>query len=896
MNLFKILSLAVVITACSFAPKNQASSTGEPNLLATDQLRISPEDWAVDEQRIEKLTLVTQTLLDQKKQKLRKNFRMPALRPVSLFPHPGFEIYEITGYPELQSAAYIHPKLFVQSAISQGSILGYRVDSTSDTVEISIPVALVDGLAPALPIPGAPKSSTSNAVSLPDSYLIANKKDLEERLGKPIQNLPVCPREFRLVYEGRSLHAPSPFSEKSTCPTNQIFRVTFKASTKSMRHILDLAALQEGAVSLQADLEMNFQFPVKKVDIRVSASDFLSELKKILSTYQEARASTYPIADIDYAVIETMKKLVSTATALEHLDSDALQSIYDIVRDLFSPPAECPYGGVCRTLLDRPTSQTFQISWLEMESLGNPLRTLSTTPLGAVANTSKFASNPVRTDGLSTQIPKLFRNFDTQTIHQICEAHIESKQRHPLLEKATPTELNDVSHYCFHLLHQKSEYAPLGNNTVVFPGAWMKIDIDEVAELTSAKTRSNKDGTHSVQSEVIDLLATQPGSKRTSCTEGSTTACLEYKTTTIPVLNQDGSPSTERVRCPKEEEGKDGCVCEKQDDKENCYRPGKYIFQEVLDHSCKPDDEVTYCPFHRVEETVVDYDVQYHCQEVVTESMHHFLNIGGSEEKKQLICKESSRKPLTALRQVLNCKEDEQERIEQLKEQGVTNLPEKKATAHRMKRCLRPQYKCARWNEACTRYAVNEAIQVIHQEPTTKWRPFAIENGEFPPRFEEDIYLKFVSPAGHVATNCRLSDFQRELRGGTLFIKVPTEANEFTPCDVPIWNQSNVQPLSLPKVFIKNNILYPEKRACGKTEYSFLTKELPKSESEVLLPGNFEFKTEVKIGPIEGSCSAANPVRIGNDLWFTEFPPVRFSGRVSVLGKSLESIFTQVKP
>jgi hypothetical protein len=896
MNLTRILPVALFLSACSFVPKD-ASTQADPKVQEQPkQLRIEPEDWKIEEQKTDKLTVLTRTLLEPKKQALRKDFRMPALKPVSIFPHPGYEIYEITGYPELETSLYIHPKLYIQSAIAQGSILGYRVDSTSDNVEISIPIALVDGLAPALAIPGAPKTANSNAVSLPPSYLLSNKEVLEGQLGKPIKNLPVCPREFRLVYEGKQLHADSPFGNQSTCPTNQIFRVTFKAPTRTMRHILDLAAIQDGAVSLHADLEMNFKFPSKQIDLTVGSEDFLNELKKTLATYSEVRSSTYPIADVEYATAVTLKTLANPIAPIKFLDTDTIRSINEIVRTLFSPPSECPFGGVCRTMLNQVSASSFRISWAEMESMGTPLRTLSASPLGAVANASKFISNPVRVDGFSPDMPELLKGLDKARINEICKQYVESKATPPLFKYATAAQIQDVSHYCYHQINPQEDYTPFGNNTVVFPGAWLKIDIDELSELTSAKTRVNSDGTVSVQSEVIDLLANQPGSQRTSCTEGSTTACLEYKKTTTPILNVDGSPARERTVCAKEEEGRDGCICEKKAEQEICYRYGKELFQEVLDHSCKPEDEVTYCPFYRTEETVVDYDVQYNCEEVVTEEKNNFLNIGGSTAKREMVCKENNRKPLLALRQVQNCKEDENERLEQLRQSGVQNLPERRATAHRMTRCLRPQYKCARWNQACTRYAVNEALQIVHQEPTAKWRPFAVENGEFPPRFEEDIYLKFVSPSGRVATNCRLSEFQRELRGGTLFIKLPTEANETTPCDIPIWDKSNTGTLALPKVFIKNSILYAQKRLCGKTEYSFLTKELPQTSSEMLIPGKFAFATEVKIGPIEDSCQANKSVRIGNDLWFTEYPPVRFSGRVSVLGKALESIFTEVKP
>ena len=126
---------------------------------------------------------------------------------------------------------------------------------------------------------------------------------------------------------------------------------------------------------------------------------------------------------------------------------------------------------------------------------------------------------------------------------------------------------------------------------------------------------------------------------------------------------------------------------------------------------------------------------------------------------------------------------------------------------------------------------------------------------------------------------------------------MPSEKNEgIQPCDQPIWDDHNTQPLYLPKVYLKNAISYPERRLCGKTEYSFTTKELPLEDGEGLVPPKFSHKTETRIGPIREACRAENAVQIGSDLWFTEYPAIRFSGRVSVLGRVIESIVTETRP
>ena len=306
------------------------------------------------------------------------------------------------------------------------------------------------------------------------------------------------------------------------------------------------------------------------------------------------------------------------------------------------------------------------------------------------------------------------------------------------------------------------------------------------------------------------------------------------------------------------------------------------------------EDEIVYCPYWRDEEQVVDYEIEHECQNVKVDSKTTFLCFGGCSEKYEVQCKEKSRKPVKAIRRALNCVEDEAERVAAAKKAGEI-IPERRATAFRVRECKHPKYKCATWESACTRYAVNEAFQVVHEEPAPKWRPFAVDQGEYPARFEEDIYLKFVSKNNYVASGCRLSDFRREFRGNTLYIKIPSEANEETPCDKHIWNEDNTKPDNLPKVYLKNAISYSEERMCGRTEYSFLTKELPLTGGDELVPREFSFRTETHVGPLKDTCTASNAFQVGRDLWFTEVPAIKFSGRISVLGRMLESILTEEK-
>jgi hypothetical protein len=906
-----VLIAMVFLFGCSFSAKNQ--STDQPPAPLTS-LQVTSSDWTVGSVAGVPVSHVTKVVKPEKIDYLRKNFRMPTLTSVTVPESNGFEIYRIHGYPELEASAYIHPKLFIHSAMEQGSILGYRTGSKdqngNDLIEISIPVALVNGLVPTIPHIGGAKSGTSSAVTLPASYRIEQPGALKEAIGTDLSTLPMCPRFFRLGFEGKEYVAQAPFENLSSCPLNQFFRIKIQAPAQEMKRLLDTAATREEAVTLIADLEAAFEYPTKRVDVSVEPGAFHAQLAAKLHTFAsngfgKKKEPIYGLANIETAIEETLFEMASKASLHPQIGKAFGRVITEIILSHFSAPIACAESGVCRSLAaETRSANPIAFGWLETESLGSPLRTQTLTSLGSVANSSRFVSKPSRDQLQQVRRPKYFEGIEFGEIIKQCIEIVAGTKVTPRL--VTALERKEVDAFCRTVAensarndndpHQTDGFFPLGNNTVVYPGAWLRLDIDDISEFTTAKTRTGSDGSVQVESEVVDLLADQPTNKRTSCINGGAAACQEYQKIQIPIRCTDGSQQQDKISCPKSEEGKDGCRCEKATSgEEACFRAGNYLFQEIKATTCDPGDEFAYCPYWRSEEQVIDYEIEYECHDIKIASQTNFLCISGCTETHEIQCKEKTRKPVKVVRQVLNCIEDELERIEELKLRGEKEIPERKATAYRVRDCRRPKYKCAKWETSCTHYAVNEVFHIIHEEPAPKWRPFSIDQGEFPARFEDDIYLKFVSKAGQVATNCRLSAFARELRGSTIFIKVPTEANETKPCDLPIWDSANVHPTNLPKVYIKNAISYPERRLCGKTEYSFLTKELPLLGGDGLVPSEFNFKTIVNIGPIRAACLAPHPFEIGRDLWFTEHSPVRFSGRVSVLGRMLESILTEMK-
>ena len=251
-----VLLIMVALVGCSFSKKDAAR---EP-AATLSQIQIGPDDWNVSSQESGPIKAVIKSVKPAKIEVLRKNFRMPTLTAVTVPESNGFELYDIKGYPELETATYIHPKLYINSAMDRGSILGYRTGKTdssgNDVVEISIPVALVNGLVPSIPLVGGPQSGTGAAVTLPSNYRIENLESLKTRLGRDVKTLPVCPKLFRLSFEGHEYWSKSPFESLSNCPLNQFFRVKFEAPAPEMKRLLDTAALREEAVMIITDLEV----------------------------------------------------------------------------------------------------------------------------------------------------------------------------------------------------------------------------------------------------------------------------------------------------------------------------------------------------------------------------------------------------------------------------------------------------------------------------------------------------------------------------------------------------------------------------------------------------------------------------------------------------------------
>ena len=877
-----IASALVGLSGCSIK-KSQSAGPG-PDGNPGQAVTVSESDWKITSDQVGGIQRTIRTLSDSKLNQIRQSFGAPALTSVSLPEAGGFEIYYAAGYAPIENIAFIHPKVFVSTSTDKGSIIGYKTgekdDAGNELVSVSIPVALVDGLVSAIPV-----TAGMGAVPLPESYKIPDASALSKAVSpKLVQTLSVCPKVFRLTFEGREYRAKSPFDSMSSCPMNQFFRIVFKAPVKEMKKILETAAIQDDAVSIVTDLSAQFVTPRSRTELTISAQALGDSIKQQLNSYEVKDHSAsgrdaYGAPDIEAAVVDALFAMLHTA-GVDPSYSDGMPRILSgLIDNYFKEPFGCERGGICRTLSDHPGQNTnVSYAWTTTESLSTSIETESVTSLGAVTNSSDFMAKPAWSVLQEANRPKWFGGKSMSAITGECNDLAQAQ--YPLLPGMDPSEQSYIKGYCLGILatapgldnpEENDGYFPLGANTTLYPGAWLRIDLEEISEFTTAKTKTNSDGSVVIESEVKDMMDGDPSATRTSCVEGNQTACLKYSMKDVEVKDPSGDPVFSDLPCRK---GDENCSCTKKDDGTDLCSQKLYQFQSVKDYVCDPADEFDYCPYYRVEDEVIDYEREWDCQNIKVDSHTTFLCFGSCSEDWRLVCQLKTQKPITAKRQHLNCKEDDPV-----------------GTASREIGCRRPKYLCEEWATRCSHYSVNEAFQIIHEEVAPKWRPFAISKGEYPPHFEDQIDLKFVSPKGTVS-NCPLNKFGRFFRGNTLFIKIPGEENEEQPCGVPLWNKDNTQALYLPKVYLRNSIKHAEMRLCGRTEYSFLTEEIPVSGGKSLIPVSFEKETKVTIGPIPNSCRAANPISINSDLWFVEVPPVRFSGRVSVLGRVLESIVT----
>ena len=891
-SFFALLGIFFLINpACSVKKDADGGGAQDPHHLQRMDLTLKETDWNFLETTTHGIGVKIKTLKPEKLSFIQKNFSVPELTEVTVPESNGFEIYRVKNVADLENKVLIHPKMFISSSTERGSILGYKTGERDERgrelITISIPVALVNGLVPALQVTGGGSHGQGAGMTLPERYRISDVPALLARVApSTLETLPVCPTHFTLKFHGREYRARSPFENLSICPTNQFFRITFQAPKIEMGELLETAAIQEDSVSITADLQVNFAVPKKAVELSIRPDAFRQTLLEDLSHLESQNAlngagALHSLQEIESSVAHALFTLSQLAGVQPEVSENLGHYVNALIDRFFSASRACPRGGICRAMGARVTDRSnIRYQWTEAETIASSIRTQSIVSLGAVANSSSFLSKPSRSILDGANRPAYFRGRTLNQIIQDCTVIIPGGYE-DVFPGIPETDRPYVESFCRNILpylvpnpddpEQTDGYFPLGANTTVYPGAWLKIDIERIEEFTTAKTREDADHHMIIESEIIDMLATDPNARGTACIAGDNIACMRYAQKQIDVRDHQGNQIEGDIACQR---GEPGCVCQTVDGVERCTRRG-YLFQSVMDYECDPGDVVEYCPYYRTEEKIIGYKKDYDCHEVKFENTS-FLCLNGCSERYELQCDVRSSEPIKANRDVPNCIGDD----------PAGRFP-------RVTSCKRPHYICEQWSQNCTRYAVNESFQIVHEEIAPKWRRFSIDQGEYPRRFEDQISLKFVSPRGTVS-NCPLSQFGGRPRGNTWYIKLPTEANDYQPCGVPLWNGDNNRALFLPKVYIKNSIRYFEKRLCGNTEYQNHAQEIPAQRVRAsTVPPAFRAPNATHIGPVQNSCRHENSIAVGSDLSFRETPPIRFSGKVSVLGRMLESIVNQ---
>ncbi len=840
---------------------------------------------------------VSRTLRSLKGDKLsliRRVFRVPSSRPLTLPESHGYELYQFSGVTDLENKAFILPKLFISSTADQGSILGYYQATPDEqgrkVVTISIPTALVDGKEAAIAVPGSGITNMM-AARMPGHLVIPDLPALQRAVApRTLETLAVCPKGFRLRFHGREYYGASPFEQGTLCPINQFFRVSFTAPEEEFSELLEQAALQEGSVELTAELAADYLVPRLVNQLSVAPTSYTEVLDRRIAESTALRGA-YRVQDLERAVNDALWDLMREVDADPTYPIDMSSNVARITDNYFMPPSQCAdRQGMCRARRTASTQRdNVRITWMAFEPLVGGIRANASTDLSTGTNGKAFISQPSPEVLARMSRPSWWEGHSYGQLIDACgQFAAVCNEPVPVGSQSYchPTGAEDNARvgveFCRKFLQQaglmserNNGYKPLGTDTVVYPGALLRIDFDQLAELTRSRFKQDETGRQVIASDLIDHIAETHG-QRTTCAQGGNTACLEYKMIDKPELDSHGEPVYgESHTCS---EGASGCVCVGEGSQRRCSERGPLRMRTEREVQCSPSDQELFCPYHRIQKEKVGENVEYECKEE-TESASAWIFF--TSNSKRLVCKESKRTVVSEDRAHPYCIGFDP----QNPNLGLT--PEIN--------CKRPRYICNRWASNCSQYTLNEDYNLLHDNPDPRWRDYATEQGEWPERLRDQLYLRFVSPKGG-ATDCRLDRFRRYFRGKTMFVKIPRPGADDNVCGLnggeAIWNAENVVSDVWPSVEMKNAISFPQLRKCGRTEYRFVTTSIPMLYTPGEVPPNFSLAPVSRFGPVPNTCFAQGAVTSdsGMEYVFNEYAPIRIMGRVTVLGRVLQAI------
>lgn len=896
MKRYTLFFLALLLTSCSLAKKEEQATVSQPSGYSYERaLKILPDDWEpTQEGESNGIRFSVQNLKQSKIRELDRYFLFPTLVPFSLRGLSNYRAFTMSGLPtELEASNYvfIKPRLFVSSSKEAG-IYAY-LTGEADEVVLSVPMAFVDGRVSAL----SPLSGTGGdnaAVGLPPSFMIQNLAALEDSIRpRQLMTLPIDVPSIVLTWRGLDFYG-SNLKFSGNCPVNELFRVDFRGSASLFKELLDNAAIHDGEVQVIARERTVISVPKMKVSVSIPPERFAETLNEKIRVFPQRNIPTTGQNGFELPVIEEQvvnsffSILQSLISGFSNNYSSEMATLFDSInRNFFHSIGKCGEIERCRPMRTSPTQHGwFNYSYMETYPVSVPIVTQSLAALGPVSNSSKFKANPAYEEIFLSDRPSWLRGRSDEELRNLCDEfiNIHNRGEFPYIAETTTAEqrrrieqqlalLNRYTAdqrvvsqaYCENLIYlvgalalTQESYFQLGTNTVVYPGAWVRFDIEKIAEFT----------TELDESRFTDMLALA-NVNPTVCIDGVRTACLRYASREVPVRNRDGSPRLQ----------------------EN----GQPVMQSFLEYDCDPNDQRTYCPYSGTFSRIVGQDVEQECHRENYEEQGLSLLFGlirfNSVTGSRLVCRERSRRNILSEVTVAACP-------------GYAPSDYTGPLSPAETTCLRPRYRCAEWNLNCTRYGVNENFLFVHDSEFPRWKPYRIEDGIYGRgEIADFLFLKFAWPGGSVK-NCRLSEFQREFNGNTWFIKIPTPEEEQgdhhprLPCQndmgqpTAIWNEHNTTAGSFPKMYLKNKYTYTKDIKCGKTEYTYQIREvLNQNMIPSVIPPQYQVReADVRIGPVVGSCKAQTFIQIGQDYHTTVRPWVSIEGRVSVLGRMLESI------
>lgn len=764
------------------------------SIASQEKLEISETDWITSSDTKNEILITKKNLKPDVLIKFEKYFNILQAIDVASGTGSIYRKVKINKIANEKDQSFIIPKAVVHSKTAQGTLLGLTSDpSSKGLIHLSIPIALVDGTVPVIPNASGGSTGANAALALPDSWV--NKADQNS-----IKTLPTCISHVSIRYGIFRTSAKLAKNDLNLCQHNQFQRIEFIAPRQNIERLLEQAALHEGSVELEISLSISDELVTEVTSLEIPKQLLLDRWEKNSESTNILPSNSEPSFALEQRTLQILSNELET---LQFNIEDAMNASFavaDWLDDAFPHSTSCTDGTFCRT---KNTSSKIpgriSLLLLKRKALSTSLTFSERVPLVAPGVDLPFE--------VASQFPEPLD--------------------HASISANTP-----------------DQYQSLGGNVTVFPGAWIKIELESIEEKTTSTIRKLANGRSIIESEAIDLLGGQTPLQRTQCVQGNFSACEEIEMAHIPVRSSDGNILIDA----------------------SSHKPIE-ITRPAYD--CRAEDQVEHCPYYETIEMISGNETENDCQKITHTRKAGFLSFSADVSSEEIVCNAKSIKPtFTKIRKPV-C--------------GKNGAPFET-------NCVRPILRCQKWNTQCSHYHLNQQLQLAHESLESKWRHFSLADGEFPLHFEEQLYLRFQSP-NHSANHCLLRKFPRKLRGKTLLIQIPRHGQEPAGlCDQPIWNENTIKPLNYPKVWISNNIQYPQTRRCGRSEFRSMVRDIPTRTTSGLIPESFINRVATSASTLPQSCQHSGSWMEDGNAYYHEYSPIRFSGKISVLGRILESI------